>query len=123
MKFEPHKLWMEQCEAAFGIHERYGLEKALGYLIGEKLIDFVRESENDPLFKNQLPLFVQEVKSIFTKDEIRAYLDAVENTGAEGHVLSPEDLEFMREAGVFAEDPVRAAQDVLIVEQLKEMLA
>ena len=114
---------MEQCEAALGIHERYGLEKALGYLIGEKLIDFVRESENDPLFKNQLPLFVQEVKRIFTQDEIRTYLNAVENTGAEGHVLSPEDLEFMRDADVFAEDPVRAAEDVLIVEQLKEMLA
>ncbi len=123
MKFEPHTLWMEQCEAALGIHERYGLEKALGYLIGEKLIDFVRETENDPLFKDQLPLFLQEVKRIFKHSKIRAYLDAVENTGSEGHVLSPEDLEFMREAGAFLEDPVRAAQDVLIVEQLKVLLA
>ena len=123
MKFEPHTLWIEQCEAALGIHERYALERALGYLIGEKLIDFVRESENDPLFKNQLPLFLQEVKRIFKQNEIRTYLDTVENTGAEGHVLSPEDLEFMREAGVFPEDPVHAAQDLLIVEQLKELLA
>jgi hypothetical protein len=123
MKFKPYTLSMEQSEASLGIHERYGVERALGYLIGEKLIDFVRESGNDPLFKDQLPLFLQEVKRIFTQDEIRAYLDAVENTGAEGHVLSPEDHEFMREAGVFTEDPVRAAQDVLIVEQLKELLA
>jgi hypothetical protein len=83
----------------------------------------VQESENDPLFREQLPHFLREVKKVFSRDEIRAYLEAVENTGAEGHVLAREDLEFMREAGAFSEDPVRAAQEVLIMEQLKDLLA
>ena len=32
--------WVEQCEAAEGIEADYGTEKALGYLIGEKLLNF-----------------------------------------------------------------------------------
>jgi hypothetical protein len=33
-----------------------------------------------------------------------------------------EEFEFMRMAGAFDEDPVRGAEDVLIVERIKEML-
>lgn len=123
MEFHPHKLWIEQCEAAQGIRERFGLEKALGYLIGEKLIEFVRESQSDPLFKEQLPLFLAEVKNVFAPHEIQSFLDGIENTGAESHVLTAEELAFMRSRGVFREDPVRSAEDILIVEQLKAWLA
>jgi hypothetical protein len=31
---EFHKIWIEQCEAAGGIRERFGLQNALQYLIG-----------------------------------------------------------------------------------------
>ena len=40
-----HKIWIDQCEATEGIRERFGLENALGYLIGEKLFNFVQASE------------------------------------------------------------------------------
>ena len=33
---EPHKIWIEQCEAARGIEEEFGTQKALDYLVGEK---------------------------------------------------------------------------------------
>ena len=31
---EFHKIWIEQCEGAREIRERFGTEKAAGYLIG-----------------------------------------------------------------------------------------
>jgi hypothetical protein len=33
---------IDQCEATEGIRERFGLENALSYLIGEKLFNFVQ---------------------------------------------------------------------------------
>jgi hypothetical protein len=39
-----------------------------------------------------------------------------------GYLIGEKLIDFVREAGVFPEDPVRAAQDVLILEQLKELL-
>ncbi len=39
---EFHKVWIEQCEAARDIREAFGLEKAIGYLVGEKLPELPR---------------------------------------------------------------------------------
>jgi hypothetical protein len=33
-----HEISTDQCEAARDIREAFGLDKALGYLVGEKLI-------------------------------------------------------------------------------------
>jgi hypothetical protein len=35
---EFHKIWIEQCEAAEGIKERFGAQEAARYLIAEKLL-------------------------------------------------------------------------------------
>ena len=40
-----HKIWIEQCEAKIGIREHFGIEKALDYLVGEKLVHFVQVSD------------------------------------------------------------------------------
>lgn len=37
---EFHKIWIDQCAATEGIREKFGLEDALNYLIGEKLFSF-----------------------------------------------------------------------------------
>ena len=53
MNTEPiefHKIWIEQCEATETIRERFGLQNALDYLIGEKLFSFVAAAEQDPEF-------------------------------------------------------------------------
>jgi len=47
---EYHKIWIEQCEAAEDIRKRYGQQRALDYLIGEKLFNFVMASEGRPEF-------------------------------------------------------------------------
>jgi len=119
---EFHKIWIEQCEGARGIKEEFGTAKAIGYLIGEKLVNFVGASDTHPEFAVELPNFVAEVKRIFEPHEIREYLESVRRIGAMGHVATDEEFEFMRKAGAFDENPVRGAEDVLIVERIKEML-
>ncbi|MBI4563464.1 MAG: hypothetical protein HY716_02060 [Planctomycetes bacterium] len=119
---EFHKIWIEQCEGARGVKEEFGTEKALGYLIGEKLVNFIRASDTRPEFSAELPNFVAEVKLIFEPHEIRGYLENVRRIGAMGHVATDEEFEFMRKAGAFNEDPVRGAADVLLVERIREML-
>jgi hypothetical protein len=45
---EFHKIWIDQCAATEDIRESLGPEKALDYLIGEKLFTFLMASEQDP---------------------------------------------------------------------------
>lgn len=120
---EAARIWIEQCEAALRIREAYGVDKALGYLIGEKLLTFLEAVDRDPAFAVELPEFVKEVRRIFEPDEIRRYLDTVARVGPLGHVTTPEEYEALREAGVVADDPVSWAEDILLLERLKALLA
>lgn len=116
------EIWIEQCEAAQDIREAFGLQKALGYLIGEKLLNFLRAADEDPAFAGELPRFVADIKRIFERAEIETYLDTVHRVGALGHVSSDEVYEEMREAGAVAEDPVEWAEDILLIERAKRLL-
>ena len=78
---EFHKIWIEQCAATEGIRERFGLESALDYLIGEKIFSFVMAAERDPDFAAELPVFIAEIRRLFTAQEIHTYLDELERTG------------------------------------------
>ena len=55
---ESHEIWIEQCEAARDIREAFVPQKALAYLIGEKVLNFLRAADHDPAFAGELPLFV-----------------------------------------------------------------
>lgn len=66
MSIQFHKIWVEQCEATEGIRERFGLDDALNYLIGEKLFHFVQAAEQHPEFAAELPAFVAEIQRLFT---------------------------------------------------------
>ena len=55
---EFHKAWIDQCDATRDIRERFGLQDALDYLIGEKLFTFLMASERDPQFAAELPAFI-----------------------------------------------------------------
>nr|ALS90783.1 MetaGeneMark_Unknown Function [uncultured bacterium] len=71
-----HKIWIDPCEATQGIRERFGLQDALHYLIGEKIFSFVQASEEHPDFAAELPAFPR----IFSAAEIREFLDSLERT-------------------------------------------
>ena len=114
--------WMEQCDAARGIKERFGAEKALGYLIGEKLLNFLRASGRNPDLAAEVPKFAAEIKMVFEPWELREYLSGVRRLGATAHVLTEEQFEEMRAADVFDEDVETAAQDAILVERMKILL-
>jgi len=117
-----HKIWIDQCEAARDIREAFGVQKALGYLIGEKLLNFLRAADQDPAFAGEVPGFVEEIREIFDRSEIQAYLDTVHRVGPLGHVASDEVYEEMREAGAIDENPVWWARDILLIERAKKLL-
>ena len=119
---EFHKIWIEQCEGAREISEQFGTEKAAGYLIGEKLLHFVRASSTRPEFARELPDFISEIKRIFAPSEIQVYLDNLKRVGAAGHVMTDEQYEVMRGAGALDDDVVRGAEDVIIMGRIREML-
>jgi hypothetical protein len=114
--------WLEQCDAARRIKEQFGSEKALGYLLGEKLLNFLRTSDRRPELAADVPKFVDEIKTIFEPWEMREYLSGVRRIGATGHVLTEEQFEEMRAANAFDEDVVTAAQDAILVERMKVLL-
>jgi len=119
---EFHEIWIDQCEAARDIREAFGLQKALSYLIGEKLLNFLRAADEDPAFAGELPRFVAKITLIFDRAEIESYLGTVHRVGALGHVSSEEVYEEMREAGAIDEDPVEWAEEILPIERAKELL-
>lgn len=119
---EFHKNWMNQCEAAMKIEEEYNSQKALGYLIGEKLVEYIRVANTDPDFATEVPNFVAEVKRRFSQYKIRNYFANLRRVGPFGHIGTEEEVEFMRKSGMIFEDPVSGAEDVLIVESIKGML-
>ena len=65
-------IWIEQCDAARDIREAWGTRKALGYLIGEKLLNHIRAADSDPSWAAKLPLFAAEIKRILTSEELGA---------------------------------------------------
>ena len=119
---ESAKIWIEQCEAAEEIKENFGVKKALGYLIGEKLLKFVQAAEEHPEFDKELPGFISEIKSIFQPWEISEYLENVKRVGALGHVCTDEEYEEFKKAGAVPQDIDFGINDILTMGKIKELL-
>ncbi|MGA3127787.1 MAG: hypothetical protein ABSD13_13830 [Candidatus Korobacteraceae bacterium] len=121
-----HKIWIDPCEATEGIRDQYGLQRALDYLIGEKLFSFVHAAEQTPEFAAELPHFVTEIRRTFTAQEICSYLDDLERS----KFLSPPEPEPEEEFDLDDEDfedgvldnPVLGAQEILRFARVREML-
>jgi hypothetical protein len=117
-----HLIWRDQCDAAEGIREQCGSQKALGYLIGEKLVNFAHAAMTDRDFAMELPKFATDVRAMFGADQLRGYLDSVNRIGALGHICSDHEHEFLRTHGAIADDPVLGARDILLMEQVRALL-
>jgi hypothetical protein len=118
---EPGKIWIEQCEAAQGIEDEFGVQKALDYLVGEKFLNFLAAAEDDADFRGEVPAFVAEIKSIFEPWQLAQFLENVRQTEPfdpdDYEDEDAEDIEMERQA-----DIRRCAVDLLLVEQAKEWL-
>ena len=77
---EFHRRWIEQCEAAQRIKQRFVLSNALEYLVGEKLLHFVEAAEHHPEFAQELPYFVAEIRRVFSLAEVGNYAVHIERT-------------------------------------------
>lgn len=122
---EYHKIWVEQCAATEDIRERFGLDSALDYLIGEKLFSFVAASEQDSLFAQELPVFVAEIRKLFTAGEIRAYLDHLERSkflAPSEPDLDRDDLDEEDEEEPLPAHPVIGAQELLRYSRVRQLL-
>ena len=115
-------IWIEQCDAAREIRDAWGIRKALGYLVGEKLLNYIRASDSDPSWAEKLPLFVAEVKRIFTAEELRGYFATTTRVGPAAHVATDEQYLTMRDAGAFGDDVVSGAADALLLERARVLL-
>jgi hypothetical protein len=122
---ECHKIWIEQCAATEDIRERFGLESALDYLIGEKIFSFVMAAEHDPDFAAELPAFIAEIRRLFTAEEIHTYLDRLERT----KFLAPEELDWKledlddeAEEEPWPDNPVLGAQELLRFSRVRQLL-
>jgi hypothetical protein len=91
-------IWKDQCEAAAGIAAAHGKVQALDYLIGEKLDTYAQTAATRPEFARELPRFVAEVRRIFSRGDIAAYFEAIEedagipNTGPDAAELEESGL-------------------------------
>lgn len=121
---EFHKIWIDQCLATEGIRERFGLNDALNYLIGEKLFSFLHAAERDPLFAAEVPDFIREIRRLFTSEEIRDYLDRLENT----KYLAPPDPDLEMDElddpddEPRLENPVMGAEELLRFSRVRQLL-
>ena len=121
---EPHKIWMDQCEAARGIEDEFGTQPALEYLVGEKFLNFLEAAEADADVRAEIPAFVAEIKSLFERWQLAEYLARARETEPFDPDLFAGDDEFDAEVveDMRQDDIRRSARDLLLVERAREWL-
>ena len=116
---KPHRIWIEQCQAARRIEDEFGVPKALAYLVGEKFLTFLEAADDDIEFRAELPAFVAEIKKIFERWQLAEYLENVRQT----EPFDPSDLGDEDDTELESQlDLRRSAADLLLVERAKEWL-
>ena len=118
---DSHRIWEEQCEATEGIRERFGKDDAIRYLIGEKFLNYLEESDQRPEFAAEVPNFVAKIKEIFEPHEISEFLDGLLH---EKSTEQDEDWPFddFEDAEIEPSDVVNEAAKIVLIERAKELL-
>ena len=122
---ELHRIWSEQCAAAEDIRERFGVDDALDYLIGEKLFTFLLVSERNPAFAAELPAFAAGIRQIFTASEIDDYLTHLERTkflAPQEPEVQEEELDEELEEEAELENPILGAEELLRFSRVCQLL-
>jgi hypothetical protein len=100
----------------------WGTQKPLGYLVGEKLLNYIHAADSDQSWQANLPKFAAEIRRIFTDDELQEYFATAKRIGVTGHVCTEAQYETMRDAGAFDEDVVTGATDAILSERARALL-
>jgi hypothetical protein len=118
----PTDLIESTCDAARHILDRFGSEKALGYLIGEKFLNFLEVAETNGEWREAIPDFVAEILSIFEPHQLAEYLETPRRLGALGHVASEETHQMFRADLDESEKAGEDARNLMLLEWAKELL-
>ena len=110
------------CDAARNILDHFGAEKAMGYLIGEKFLNFLEFAETDGEWRGAIPAFVAEILSIFEPHQLAEYLNTPRRLGALGHVASEETHRMFRAELDESEKAREDARNLLLLEWARELL-
>jgi hypothetical protein len=94
---DPTEIIRSQADAARNILGDFGPEKAMGYLIGEKFLNFLEGAETDDEWRRAIPAFVTEIKAIFKPLQLAEFLYKPRRLGALGHLASKEAHRMFRE--------------------------
>jgi len=116
------KIWVQQCEAAEQIEADYGTEKALGYLIGEKLLNFLQVAETKPEWRAEVPHFIAKIKKIFEPWQIAEFFETPRRLGALGHTADEEAHRILRSQVDESENLREDARNLMLFECARELL-
>jgi hypothetical protein len=117
--------WVEASE---NIEERFGLEKALGYIVGEKLYHFILyadmiiESSDKEAYSSLLAEFAELIKTTYSPQEIQAYFAANPRLGPLGHTTTEEEHLLFVRTGVVKHSVETEVGDALVVGKMIELL-
>lgn len=119
---DPHEVWAAQCDAARGILDQLRTEKAPGYLVGEKFLNFLEAAETDPEWAAAVPDFAGEIRRIFEPWQLKVYSETDRRLGALGHAADEEMHVVLRsqpgDQALLRED----ARNLLLFERARELL-
>ena len=119
---DPDDFIASKCEAARNVRDGFGPDKAMGYLIGEKFLNFLEVAETSSEWRQAIPAFVAEIKAMFEPHQVAEYLNTPRRLGALGHVAGEEAHRMFREAMEESEQAQEDARDLLLLEWAKELL-
>jgi len=121
---KPHKIWIEQCEAAERIEGEFGTQKSLDYVVGEKFLNFLEAAEEDADFRAEIPAFVAKIKENFERWQLAQYLEnALETEPFDPSLFDGDDETTAEEVEDMRRDDIRqCTRDLLLVERAREWL-
>ncbi|MFN2445590.1 MAG: hypothetical protein ABR606_08420 [Vicinamibacterales bacterium] len=85
-------------------------------------MNHIRAADSRPEWAEKLPLFVAEIRRIFTADELQTYFATATRVGPAWHVASDEQYGTMRGAGMFDDDIISAVSDAILFERARALL-
>jgi len=118
----PDEFIADWCEAARGIADALGAEKAMGYLIGEKFLNFLQVAETDGDWRQAIPAFVTEIKAIFQPWQIADFLNTPRRLGPLGHTADDATHRMLRDGLEDSEKLREDARNLMLLEWAKELL-
>jgi hypothetical protein len=118
----PLQVIADWCEAAQRVDEGFGPEKAMGYLIGEKFLNFLEVAETKGDWRQAIPSVVANIKALFEPWRLAEFMHTPRRLGVLGHTADDEGHRMLREALDESEKAREDARNLILFEWATELL-